>query len=273
MLSNDADRNGTEHLVFSAADQLFALPYQDLLQILDTPTCTALPLAPRSVRGVIDVQGSTVPLIDMRVLLGAKPLREEMHELITTIAARRQDHVNWLKRLRDAVYQEQEITVQTDPHQCNFGLWYDRYTTSSSNFANYLKRFDKPHQAVHRVAVRAKELMHDGRLELAKELIHDTEHTVLAGLLALFDGFETQLRRHTHEYAIIIQRTHDVFALAVDSIAVFERFSEATGTLPATMQTRECQFITGIGRLQIGTTVRDVLIVDPDRLRSADQTE
>ena len=269
--SNERSVSGSEHLVFSVADQLFAIPYQDLLQILDTPVCTALPLAPPSVRGVIDVQGATVPLIDLRMLLGATPLRDEMNELLATMAARRQDHIGWLQRLKDAVHQGQEITVQTDPHKCKFGLWYDQFSTSSSTFANYMKRFDKPHQAVHRVAIRAKELMLAGRMDQAKELVHDTEHTILAGLLALFDGFEAQLTRHTHEYAVILQREERLFAIAVDTLAVFERFSEMTNALPSTMRSDQRQFVTGIGRLSIGDTMRDVLIIDPELLRTADQ--
>lgn len=260
----------SEHLVFSVAEQLFALPYQDLLQILDTPPCTALPMAPPSVRGVIDVQGATVPLIDLRILLGSKPLKTEMNELIAIMAARKQDHVGWLQKLKDAVYQEQEITVQTDPHKCKFGIWYDQFSTSSSNFAAYMRQFDKPHQAVHRVAIRAKELMHAGRPEDAKELVHDTEHTILAGLLALFDGFEAQLARHTHEYALLLQSENDRFAIAVDSLAVFDRFSEMTSELPSAMRSDQHQFITGIGRLQIGDRDQDVLIIDPALIRSAE---
>ena len=268
--NNNHQQTDSEHLVFNAADQLFALPCEDVLQLLDIPACTAIPLAPPSVRGVIEVQGTTVPLIDLRILLGAKSLHEEMQDLIATIAARRQEHVNWLKRLKEAVYHDQEITVQTDPHKCNFGLWYDRYSTSSSSFASYMRRFDKPHKAVHGVAVRAKELMLAGRAEEAKDLLHETEHSVLAGLLALFDGFEAKLTRHTHEYAIVIKRSDDVFALAVDSLAVFDRFSEITGALPAALTGSKRQFVTGIGRMTVGNAVQEVLILDPALLRSAE---
>jgi len=270
--SAPADRTGgrpiseTEHLVFSAAEQLFALPANDLVRIMDTPVCTSIPLTEPHVRGVIDVESETVPLLDLRVRLGYRSLPAEMDDLVTLIAARRQDHVNWLTKLKDAVDHDQEITVQMDPHKCNFGLWYDRFKTNSSNFASYMKRFDGPHKAVHTVAIRAKELMQSGRAAQAKGLIHETENTVLKGLLKLFDGFEAQLKMHTHEYAIVLNRPAGMFALAVDALVVFDRFTELTEELPRLLNDGQGRFVKGLGRLTIGNELRDVLILDPDLL-------
>jgi chemotaxis signal transduction protein len=256
-----------EYLVFSAAEQLFALPAHDLLRIMDAPVCTSIPLTEAHVRGVIDVAGETIPLLDLRLRLGHRSLPAEMDDLVALIAARRQDHVNWLTKLKAAVEQDQEITVQTDPHMCKFGLWYDRFQTNSSNFAGYMKRFDGPHKAVHNVAIRAKELMQSGRTAQAKGLIHETENTVLEGLLKLFDGFEAQLKLHTHEYAVVLKRPTGTFALAVDALVVFDRFTELTSELPAILHDGQDRFVKGLGRMTIGSALRDVLILDPDLLR------
>ncbi|MEK6743632.1 MAG: chemotaxis protein CheW [Nitrospirota bacterium] len=268
-ITEDNRHDNESYLVFTAANQLYALSYHDLLQILDAPVVTSLPLAPPSVRGVIDVQGATVPLIDLRILLGSASLREEIADLVQTVAARRQDHVNWLTKLKDAVYHDKEIMVQTDPHKCNFGLWYDRYETSSATFTSYMQRFDNPHQAVHRIAIQAKELMARGQMNAAKELVHDTENTILKGLLALFDGFEVQLKRHTHEYAIVLQRDGRTFALVVDSLVVFDTFAETVSELPLAARNTQANFVTRIGRLAGSGTLNDVLILDPDLLHTA----
>lgn len=264
---DDGALRETEHLVFSSAEQLFALPAHALLRIMDAPVCTAIPLTESYVRGVIDVQGETVPLIDLRIRLGYQSLPEELDDLVKLIAARRQDHVSWLTRLKDAVYHDKEITVQMDPHKCNFGLWYDRFKSNSSTFTSYMKLFDDPHKAVHGVAIRAKELMQSGRTAEAKDLIHDTENTVLKGLLKLFDGFEEQLKTHTHEYAVVLRRSTGTFALAVDALIVFDRFTEMFEELPTMLRNGQDRYITGLGRLTIGSEMRDVLILNPDRLR------
>jgi len=60
-----------------------------------------------------------------------------------------------------------------------FRLWYDRYETSSATFTSYMQRFDVPHQAVHRIAIQAKELMDGGKMSSAKALVHDAENTIL----------------------------------------------------------------------------------------------
>jgi hypothetical protein len=179
--------------------------------------------------------------------------------------------VNWLNKLKEAVNSDQEITVQTDPHKCSFGIWYDKFSTTSTNFAHYMRRFDQPHKAVHAIAIRARELMGAGQTGEARALIRDTERTVLAGLLALFDGFAEQLIRYTHEYAIVIKRGDNVFALAVDALTVFDKFTERTDRLPPAMQSAERQIVAGIGRLAINDAIRDVLILNSDLVLSESQ--
>jgi len=264
---DDRTHSGSEHLVISSAEQLFALPSRDLVRIMDAPACTAIPLTEAHVRGVIDVHGETVPLIDLRTRLGYLSLNKEMDDLVKLIAARRQDHVNWLTKLKDAVYHDKEITVQIDPHKCNFGLWYDRFKSNSSTFTSYMKRFDGPHKAVHGIAIRTKELMQSGQTEQAKDLIHETENTVLKGLLTLFDSFEEQLKSHTHEYAVVLKRPGGVFALAVDTLVVFDRFTDMFDELPKMLRSGQDRFISGLGRMQIGGEIRDVLILNTDLLR------
>jgi len=266
-ITDDQARSESEHLVISSAEQLFALPAHALLHIVDAPMCTTIPLTEPFVRGVIDVEGETVPLVDLRIRLGYTSLFKEMDDLVTLIAARRQDHVGWLTKLKDAVYHDQEITVQMDPHKCKFGLWYDHFKTNSSTFTSYMNRFDGPHKAVHGIAIRAKELMQNGQTAEAKDLIHETENTVLKGLLTLFDGFEEQLKLHTHEYAVVLRRPGGTFALAIDALVVFDRFTDMLDELPKMLRSGQDRFISGLGRMTIGGEMRDVLILNPDLLR------
>ena len=47
-----------DYFVFSAKDYLLALPYFSIIQIMDSPACTAVPNMPPHVRGVIDFMGT-----------------------------------------------------------------------------------------------------------------------------------------------------------------------------------------------------------------------
>jgi hypothetical protein len=42
---------------------------------------------------------------------------------------REQDHRNWLAELEACVREHRPFGMARDPHQCKFGLWYDRYKT------------------------------------------------------------------------------------------------------------------------------------------------
>jgi len=67
-----------DYLVFSANDYILALPYFDIIQIIDSPACTSLPNMPKYLRGVIDLMGEALPLIDTRIKLSTQSRQEEV---------------------------------------------------------------------------------------------------------------------------------------------------------------------------------------------------
>jgi hypothetical protein len=138
--------------------------------------------------------------------MGWPTLQEEKDALIVTLRARKQDHLNWLAKLLDCVTKGAEVTVETDPHKCAFGRWYDTFTTTSASLGSYLKRFDDPHKTIHTIAVRAGELMARGEVEAAKALIHRSEGAELETLVSLFDGVEDVLGHHFSEYSVIVHQ-------------------------------------------------------------------
>lgn len=57
-------------LVFGVQDQLYAVPVDDVREILRAVAVTRLPRAPRAVEGVVDVRGEIVPVLDIRGRFG-----------------------------------------------------------------------------------------------------------------------------------------------------------------------------------------------------------
>lgn len=257
----------TECLVFTADKVQYGVSYVDLVSVIDLPRAVAVPGVPPGVRGVIAFRGSSIPVVDLRVCFGAASRLAETDELLATMAARKQDHINWLQKLKEEVHGGKPISVQTNPHLCAFGKWYDHFRSDNHNLDEYMRRFDVPHQWIHTVAVDAAELIGQGKIEAAKELVHRAERGVLELLLELFDGIAGVVQRYLKEYALVFQLGGKTLAMAADDINFFgtlESLQHARTTGTANGQAP----VTAIGRYRRENDgeVRDVLLLDMERL-------
>lgn len=254
---------GIDYLVFSVMDLTLALPFFDIIQLVDLPRCTAVPSMPHYVRGVIDFMGEPIPLIDTRVRLSMKSRADEVAELVQTFLQRKQDHLNWIARLKDAVEQDKEITVEKNPHKCAFGKWYDTYRANTLTLKSYMQRFDLPHKAIHNLAVRAEQMIRDGQKQQAKQMIREAEQNELKTLIGLFDGFEEQMRLSYHEYAVVVHQQGCKLALAIDSVRYFETLDEIMPGLPLSGTIHD-KVVSGIGRKTFEHVTEEVMLLDLD---------
>lgn len=59
-----------KYLTFLTDDQLFGMPIRDVLQIIGMQEITSVPEFPSYAKGIINLRGDVVPIIDMRLRLG-----------------------------------------------------------------------------------------------------------------------------------------------------------------------------------------------------------
>lgn len=62
--------NTTQYLTFKLGDEVFALDISQVREVLDFTTVTKVPRTPEFMRGVINLRGSVVPIVDMRLKFG-----------------------------------------------------------------------------------------------------------------------------------------------------------------------------------------------------------
>ncbi len=59
-----------QYLTFKLGEEVFALEIERVREVLEYSTVTALPRMPDFMRGVINLRGSVVPVVDLRVAFG-----------------------------------------------------------------------------------------------------------------------------------------------------------------------------------------------------------
>jgi chemotaxis signal transduction protein len=252
--------------VVQAKNQAFAVATRDLREMVIMPEVSEVPNTGQHVRGVINLRGRVLPLIDLRKRIGLASLAEENAAFSAMLEQREKDHQNWLHELEASVRERREFRLTTDPHKCAFGKWYDTYKPESTLVAMQLKKFDQPHQQIHGVAVEVAKLMTEGQADQAQTLIEETRSGVLARLVALFAELRSLMSESKREIALIVEDAGKSFAISADSALSVEKL--ATGSIE-TLQS-------GVGVVHGGVVQRFgkrtktgeiILILESDRLR------
>jgi hypothetical protein len=128
-----------------------------------------------------------------------------------------------------------------------------------------MKRFDNPHKAIHNLAIQAEKLILDGHKEQARSLINAAEQNELKSLVALFDGFEEQMRQSYQEYAVVVTHGERKFALSIDSINYFEKLDEIVHDVPFAGNIND-RVIDGIGRKRFEDRTEDIIVLNLEAL-------
>jgi purine-binding chemotaxis protein CheW len=69
-MDNNTDTNTVQFVTLGIDQEIFAVPVDTVVEILDMRPMFRLPEAPPYLAGLIDVRGRSVPVIDLRVKLG-----------------------------------------------------------------------------------------------------------------------------------------------------------------------------------------------------------
>lgn len=63
-----------KYLTFALGDESFGLPVSQVQEIIRLPAITPVPRMPAHIRGVANLRGRVIPVVDLRVRLGLPPL-------------------------------------------------------------------------------------------------------------------------------------------------------------------------------------------------------
>ena len=213
-------------VIFQIKDGMYAVEAKNVREIVRLTQVTSVANTPPEIRGVINLRGNLIRLIDLRVKLGLPTLRAEMEELIKLLRDREQDHRNWLTELEACVRERRPFGMARDPHKCKFGLWYDRYRKEDRLLRMTLPSMDAPHKAIHATADEAIHRAENGDTTGALELISARRNLELAALIKLFEEARRRLGEEHREVAVVLSCGKDLLAFSVDHVEATEHIPE-----------------------------------------------
>lgn len=241
-----------QFVVIRLKNQLYGISTLDVCELIRMVPVCRIPRTVDYVRGMINIRGRVVPLIDLRLRMGQLSCAQEINELLTLmqVQQRKQDHINWLKELESSVEEGREFKLAVDPHKCAFGKWYDHFKTDNVALNMILGDFDEPHRQIHGIAHQVEEFKKANKLEEAKSLIMLTRDTDLRFMVKLFDNFQTRLKKVSQEIVVVLQTLQNTFAISVDAVDSVDSFESGFEPLPADISREGKEWFQGIARRQ-----------------------
>jgi purine-binding chemotaxis protein CheW len=93
----------TQYLTYKLGDEIFALDITKVREVLDFTTVTKVPRTPDFMRGVINLRGSVVPVVDLRLKFGMSKTEKTVNTCIIITEVTVDDDTTILGALADSV--------------------------------------------------------------------------------------------------------------------------------------------------------------------------
>ena len=109
----------TQYLTFTLADEVFAVDVARVREILEITSITKVPQTPEFMRGVINLRGSVVPVIDMRLKFGMAETERTVNTCIIVVEVDMEGETIVLGSLADSVQEVIEMEqdqIEAAPH-------------------------------------------------------------------------------------------------------------------------------------------------------------
>jgi purine-binding chemotaxis protein CheW len=115
-MSSKSSSETTQYLTFKLAKEIFAVDVAKVREILDFIPATKVPGTPDYMRGVINVRGNVVPVVDMRLKFGMDKTEQTVDTCIVVMEITVDDDTAVLGALVDSVQEVFELEAgQIEP--------------------------------------------------------------------------------------------------------------------------------------------------------------
>jgi purine-binding chemotaxis protein CheW len=104
-----------QYLTFKLGDEIFALDVEKVREVLDYTTITRIPRTPEFMRGVINLRGSVVPVVDLRLAFGLTRTEKTVNTCIVVAEVAMDGETVVLGALADSV--EEVIDLEPESIQ------------------------------------------------------------------------------------------------------------------------------------------------------------
>ena len=115
------DETPSQYLTFSLGGEMFAVGILNVKEIIEYGNLTEIPMMPAFIRGVINLRGAVVPVIDLSARFGGKPTEVGRRTCIVIVEVPDEDTRHDIGIIVDAVSEVLEIPASEIEPAPSFG--------------------------------------------------------------------------------------------------------------------------------------------------------
>jgi purine-binding chemotaxis protein CheW len=105
-----------QYITFKLGDELFAIAVNQVREVLEVARITRVPTAPDYMRGVVNVRGKAIPVVDLRLRFGLPATADALHTRIIVMELEIDGETTVLGGVADSVHEVIELEpAQIDP--------------------------------------------------------------------------------------------------------------------------------------------------------------
>lgn len=216
-------------IIFKVKEDLHSISSKHVKTIMQLPEYTAIPNSNPMICGVFMLREMTVPMLDMRKAFGMESVEEECDKFANEFESRKIEYMKWVNELRRCVAANEKFSLSTDPHQCSFGHWHDKYKSSHNMVNSHLKQIDLPHAKLHDAAAKIDEYMQAGNREKAEEVMNMVNEIYAPKMLRLLEEMEVVYRDAYRQMVLVLSDDKNTIGLVVDEVVSVEKLMDVGG--------------------------------------------
>lgn len=104
-----------QYMTFKLGDELFAINVSQVREVLELSQITRVPTAPEYMRGVVNVRGKSIPVVDLRLKFGLPKGEETVHTRIVVMELELDGESTVIGGVADSVHE----VIELEPNQIN----------------------------------------------------------------------------------------------------------------------------------------------------------
>lgn len=98
-----------QYMTFKLGDELYAINVSQVREVLEVLQITKVPTAPAYMRGVVNVRGQAIPVVDLRLRFGLPSLADTVHTRVIVMELNLDGETAVIGGLADSVHEVIEL--------------------------------------------------------------------------------------------------------------------------------------------------------------------
>jgi len=98
-----------QYITFKLGDEFFAIDVVQVREVLEPSQITKVPCAPRYMRGLVNVRGKAIPVVDLRLKFDLEEIAESVHTRIIVMELEIEGELTIVGGIADSVHEVIEI--------------------------------------------------------------------------------------------------------------------------------------------------------------------